>query len=79
MRRHRIELDFDATREVERAVEYATCRRKRETPDVGPGASAAEREPQTVAERLGRLGDAHSRGLLDTEEFERRKDELMDG
>ena len=33
---------------------------------------------QSVHERLERLGDAKSRGLIDEEEFQRRKEELLD-
>lgn len=74
---------------VKRAVEYATYRHKQETPDTGSdeaetGTDSAASDsddggPQNVRERLERLGDAHSRGLIDTEEFERRKDGLTDG
>ena len=73
---------------VERAVEYATYRHKEETPDAGGGEAGSgakegdesdETDPQGVRERLERLGDAHSRGLIDTEEFERRKEGLTDG
>jgi len=89
-RRHRIELGFEGTRyhlwvagthdadDVASAVEYATYRRKRETPDTGAGADWDESGPQSVRERLERLGEAHSRGLIDTEEFERRKEELIE-
>jgi hypothetical protein len=68
---------------VERAAEYATYRRKQATPDRGSKASASESEgdsdaPQSVHERLERLGDAKSRGLIDEEEFQRRKEELLD-
>lgn len=97
IRRHRVELATEETsyhlwiptafdREgVERAVEYATYRRKQETPDIGgdeadsTAADLDETGAQSVRERLERLGDAHSRGLVDTEEFERRKEELTDG
>lgn len=70
---------------VERAVEYATYRHKEESPDAGGGEGESEAEidpddggPQSVRERLERLGGAHSRGLIDTEEFERRKEKLTD-
>ena len=98
IRRHRVELATDETsyhlwipasfdREgVKRAVEYATYRHKRETPDTGSGetetdsaaSDSADASPQSTRERLERLGDAHSRGLIDTEEFERRKEKLTD-
>jgi hypothetical protein len=90
MGRHRIELVTDETtyylwiptsfdREaVSRAVEYARYRRKQETPDRETGAADDPDAPQTVSERLERLGDAKSRGLIDEEEFQRRKEELLD-
>ncbi|NHN58264.1 MULTISPECIES: SHOCT domain-containing protein [Halorussus] len=88
-KRHRIDLSvadtayylwipgrFDAD-DVARAAEYATYRRKAETPDTG-GGDVSRTESQTVEERLRRLGDAHSRGLISTEEFERRKQNLKE-
>lgn len=87
--RHRIEVGFEGTRyhlwiaggydadDVASAVEYATYRRTQETPDTGAGADWADSGPQSVRERLERLGEAHARGLISTEEFERRKEELM--
>lgn len=88
-KRHRIDLSvgdatyylwipgrFDADG-VARAAEYATYRRKEENPDTG-GGDASGTERQTVEERLRRLGDAHSRGLISTEEFERRKQNLKE-
>jgi len=88
-RRHRIELGFEGTRyhlwiaggydadDVASAVEYASYRHKRATPDTGDASDWADSGPQSVRERLERLGEAHSRGLISTEEFERRKEELM--
>lgn len=67
-------FDRDA---ISRAVEYVAYRRKCETPDRGAGAIDSG-SPQTVTERLERLGDAKSRGLIDEEEFQRRKEELLD-
>lgn len=88
MRRHRIHVRteetsyhlwiptaFDAD-DVSRAAEYATYQHKRATPDSG-GGEVVQKKPQSVEDRLERLGDAHSRGLIDTEEFERRKQELV--
>ena len=89
MDRHRIDLRTEETSyhlwvptsydgdDVTRAAEYATYQHKRATPDTG-GGEAVREEPQTVEERLRRLGDAHSRGLISTEEFERRKQELKE-
>ncbi|WP_435179376.1 SHOCT domain-containing protein [Halorussus sp. AFM4] len=87
--RHRIDLSvddaayhlwipgrFDADG-VARAAEYATYRRTAENPDTG-GVDGPEADHQTVGERLRRLGDAHSRGLISTEEFERRKQRLKE-
>lgn len=71
-------FDGDA---IARAAEYATYRRKQETPDSGEGRGSEtddSGEPQTVRERLERLGDAKSRGLIDEEEFQRRKERLLD-
>ncbi|WP_135828011.1 SHOCT domain-containing protein [Halorussus halobius] len=76
--------------DVARAVEHATFQRKRASPDRragGPDGDAPEASPeddtdadgpQTVRERLERLGDAKSRGLIDGEEFQRRKEALLD-
>lgn len=89
MARHRIELCAEGTTyhlwiptafdgdAVARAAEYATYRRKQETPDQGGGTTESG-EPQTVRERLERLGDAKSRGLIDEDEFQRRKERLLD-
>lgn len=89
MGRHRVELEYEGTsyhlwiptafdREaVSQAVEYADYRRKQETPDRGSEESEGD-GPQSVHERLERLGDAKSRGLIDEEEFQRRKEELLD-
>jgi hypothetical protein len=68
---------------VSRAVEYATYRRKQEMPDRGSEVPESESgddsdAPQSVHERLERLGDAKSRGLIDEEEFQHRKEELLD-
>ncbi|WP_135826679.1 SHOCT domain-containing protein [Halorussus ruber] len=35
-------------------------------------------DPETLRERLERLGDAKSRGLIDEEEFQHRKERLLD-
>lgn len=90
MRRHCIELQAEGTtyylwipaafdrEDVAQAAEYATYRHKQETHDRGGGESDSG-EPQTVRERLERLGDAKSRGLIDEEEFQRRKEQLLDG
>ncbi|WP_115863705.1 SHOCT domain-containing protein [Halorussus litoreus] len=91
MGRHRVELRLPETtyyllisssfdREtVSKAVEYATYRRKQATPDLSDREEDADAGgPQTVRERLERLGDAKSRGLIDEEEFQRRKEELLD-
>jgi hypothetical protein len=89
MRRHRIDLAAGGTtyhlwiptafdrEDVARAAEYATYRHKQETPDEGGGTSDSG-EPQSVRERLERLGDAKSRGLIDEEEFQRRKERLLE-
>ena len=91
-RRHRIELAAEGTtyhlwipasfdREaIEQAAEYATYRRKQETPDARDDSSESEitGDSQSVHERLERLGDARSRGLIDEEEFQRRKEALLD-
>ncbi|MFC4549273.1 MULTISPECIES: SHOCT domain-containing protein [Halorussus] len=89
MDRHRIHLRTEETSyhlwvpasfdgdDAAQAAEYATYQHKRATPDTGGGQTPSE-EPQTVEERLRRLGDAHSRGLISTEEFERRKQELKE-
>jgi hypothetical protein len=87
-RRHRIDLavsdtdyflwvpsSFDAE-DVARAAEYATYRRKAETPDTGAGERS--RDSQNLQERLKRLGDAKSRGLIDEQEFQHRKEQLLD-
>lgn len=88
-RRHRVELGVESTRyhlwipgavdadDVASAVAHATYRRKRASPDTGDGAGWDDGGPQSVRERLERLGEAHSRGLVSAEEFERRKDDLM--
>jgi len=88
MGRHRLELDAEAATfhlwipttvdrdAVARAVKYVTYRHKEVTPDRN--ADADPDGSQTVRERLERLGDARSRGLLDDEEFQRRKEELLD-
>jgi hypothetical protein len=90
--RHRIDLAAEGTayhlwipgsfdREtVEQPAEYATYRRKQETPDRRNATSASDDPdaPQSVHERLERLGDARSRGLIDEEEFQRRKEALLD-
>jgi hypothetical protein len=92
--RHRIELRAEGTtyhlwiptafdgEATVRAAEYATYRRKEETPDrdgeTTEAATIEGDEPQTVHERLERLGDAKSRGLIDEEEFQRRKERLLD-
>jgi hypothetical protein len=91
MGRHRIELAHEGTSyhlwiptafdrdAISRAVEHANYRRKQETPDRGSGESEARSDgPQSVHDRLERLGDAKSRGLIDEEEFQRRKEELLD-
>jgi hypothetical protein len=87
-RRHRIELEFEGTRyhlwiaggydadDVASAVEYASYRHTQATPDTGDASDWADSGPQSVRERLERLGEAHSRGLISTEEFEHRKEEL---
>lgn len=89
-RRHRIDLAVSGTRyylwvssrfdgdDVTAATEYVHYRHTAETPDSGGGGSSSG-EPQSLRERLERLGDAKSRGLIDEEEFQRRKDELLDG
>lgn len=77
--------------DVVRAVEYVDFRRKRASPDRsasesdaddgvgGGGENGSDADgPQTARERLERLGDAKSRGLIDEEEFQRRKEELLD-
>lgn len=87
-RRHRIDLGvsdtdyllwvsarFDAE-DVARATEYATYRRKAETPDAGAGEES--KDSQNLRERLERLGDAKSRGLIDEQEFQHRKEQLLD-
>lgn len=87
-RRHRIDLavsdtvyylwvsaSFDAE-DVSRAAEYVTYRRKAEAPDTGAGEWS--RDSQNLRERLERLGDAKSRGLIDEQEFQRRKEQLLD-
>lgn len=88
MRHHRIDVTADGRtyylripttfddEDVSRAAEYATYQHTQATPDSG-GGEVVQKEPQSVEERLERLGEAHSRGLIDTEEFERRKHELM--
>jgi hypothetical protein len=89
-RRHRIDLRVSETAyflwvsasvdaaDVARAAEYATYRRKAESPDVGGESERSSRESQSLRERLERLGDAKSRGLIDEEEFQRRKEQLLD-
>ncbi|UPV99512.1 SHOCT domain-containing protein [Halorussus gelatinilyticus] len=87
-RRHRIDLAvsgakyylwipslFDAD-DVIAATEYVNYRHTAETPDSGGGGSSSG-EPQSIRDRLERLGDAKSRGLIDEEEFQRRKEELL--
>jgi hypothetical protein len=87
-RRHRIDLavsgskyylwispEFDGAA-VARAAEHVSYRRAAETPDSGAGDSSSD-GLQSVQERLARLGDAKSRGLIDEEEFQHRKDELL--
>jgi len=66
-----------------RAVDYVDFRRKRASPDRPTGGSdeaadGGDDGPQSVRERLERLGDAKSRGLIDEAEFQRRKEELLD-
>lgn len=89
MRRHRLDLHARGTayylwipttfdrEDVTRAAECVAYRHKQETPDRGDGTSDSG-GPQTVRERLERLGDAKSRGLIDEEEFQHRKDQLLD-
>lgn len=89
-RRHRIDLavsdaayflwispNADADT-VARAAEYATYRRKAESPDAGGEGERSSGGPQSLRDRLERLGDAKSRGLIDEEEFQRRKEQLLD-
>ncbi|UPV73467.1 SHOCT domain-containing protein [Halorussus limi] len=88
-RRHRIDLavsgsryylwvspEFDAG-DVAEAAEYVSYRHTAETPDSGADDASSD-ESQSLRERLARLGDAKSRGLIDEEEFQHRKDELLD-
>ncbi|MFC4449682.1 SHOCT domain-containing protein [Halorussus aquaticus] len=90
VRRHRIDLavadakyflwlpgTLDAD-DVTRAAEYVTYRSKAESPDTGGDGSASSNDPQSLRDRLERLGDAKSRGLIDEEEFQRRKEDLLD-
>ena len=88
VRRHRLELRLAETSyhlwipttfdgdDLRGAVGYATFQHKRATPDTGEG-QLGEADAPSVTERLERLGEAHSRGLVDTEEFERRRGALL--
>lgn len=88
MRRHRIELAYEGTSyhlwvptsfdrdSVAQAVEYATYRHKQATPDRGRGGWSAN-DAQSVRERLERLGEAKSRGIIDDEEYQHRKEKLL--
>ncbi|WP_158057389.1 hypothetical protein [Halorussus halophilus] len=89
VRRHRIELELAETSyhlwiptafdedDLNGAVGYARFQHKRATPDSGDG-ELRDSGPKSVKERLERLGEAHSRGLVDTEEFERRRGTLLE-
>lgn len=89
VRKHRIELRLDGTSyhlwipttfeedDLNAAVGYARFQHKQATPDSGDG-EIRETGPKSVKERLERLGEAHARGLVDTEEFERRRGALLE-
>ncbi|WP_321111183.1 SHOCT domain-containing protein [Halorussus salinisoli] len=70
-----ISATFDSD-DVVRAAEYVTYRQTAERPDTDGGGRSSG-GPQSLQERLERLGDAKSRGLIDEEEFQRRKEPLL--
>ncbi|WP_276300820.1 SHOCT domain-containing protein [Halorussus lipolyticus] len=62
---------------VARAAEYVTSQSDAESPETDTEDERSSGE-SSLSDRLERLGDAKSRGLIDDDEFQRRKDRLLD-